>query len=861
MVEFIYRCGDITSSSNGTLSKEAMNAGSKMHRKLQKMAGSYYDAEVPLKITMKKGIHDLDVTVEGRADGIIDLRGEKNRSRKKKEIERQVIRVEDRYWNRLLLKKTESLDLEVGEDFMEQNSAGTIGQMSEMDEPADGMTSQMPEMDESADVTIDEIKGVYRKLADIEVPETVHVAQAMCYAYIYAKEQSLDRINVQITYVNLESEEVKLFLYVFSCSFLEKWFHDTVDEMMKWVDHAVSHARSRDASITELEFPYEYRKGQKQMAACVYKAIEGECRLFVQAPTGIGKTMAAMFPSVKAFATGLVSKIFYLTAKTIAGTVPDQALTLLRERGVKISSVMLTAKEKICLNETMECDAEHCPYAKGHFDRVNDALFELITQEEKMDREIIRAYAERYQVCPFELGLDASLFADAIIGDYNYVFDPRVNLKRFFSQTAYDTGRYVFLVDEAHNLVDRASSMYSATLYKEDFLAVKRLVMPYSKKLARSLESCNRELLELKKKCPEHGYQILNDIGVLYLKLLHLHTTMEAFLEDYKQIPERKEVLEFYFVLTTFLNIADLIDDSYVIYDELTPDGRFMVRLYCVHPANNLKLCLDKGVSTVFFSATILPVKYYMEMLSDTATDQAIYIPSPFDPEKRQIMVGVDVSTKYTRRSVKEYKRVAEYIRQLFNAHSGNYMVFLPSYKMLQEVYEQMIEGDCSGMELLCQEQNMKEADREAFLDHFSAKRNVVAFCIMGGIFSEGIDLTGERLIGSVVVGPGLPQVCNERKIMMDYFNARKSMEAYAGSSVDGFKYAYLYPGINKVFQSAGRVIRTEADTGVILLLDERFGTGEYNSLFPVEWQDAVFGNFDRLTQKVENFWKREEES
>ena len=861
MVEFIYRCGDITSSSNGTLSKEAMNAGSKMHRKLQKMAGSYYDAEVPLKITMKKGIHDLDVTVEGRADGIIDLRGERNRSRKKKEIERQVIRVEDRYWNRLLLKKTESLDLEVGEDFMEQNSAGTIGQMSEMDEPADGMTSQMPEMDESADVTIDEIKGVYRKLVDIEVPETVHVAQAMCYAYIYAKEQSLDRINVQITYVNLESEEVKLFLYVFSCSFLEKWFHDTVDEMMKWVDHAVSHARSRDASITELEFPYEYRKGQKQMAACVYKAIEGERRLFVQAPTGIGKTMAAMFPSVKAFATGLVSKIFYLTAKTIAGTVPDQALTLLRERGVKFSSVMLTAKEKICLNETMECDAEHCPYAKGHFDRVNDALFELITQEEKMDREIIRAYAERYQVCPFELGLDASLFTDAIIGDYNYVFDPRVNLKRFFSQTAYDTGRYVFLVDEAHNLVDRASSMYSATLYKEDFLAVKRLVMPYSKKLARSLESCNRELLELKKKCPENGYQILNDIGVLYLKLLHLHTTMEAFLEDYKQIPERKEVLEFYFVLTTFLNIADLIDDSYVIYDELTPDGRFMVRLYCVHPANNLKLCLDKGVSTVFFSATILPVKYYMEMLSDTDTDQAIYIPSPFDPEKRQIMVGVDVSTKYTRRSVKEYKRVAEYIRQLFNAHSGNYMVFLPSYKMLQEVYKQMMEGDCSGMELLCQEQNMKEADREAFLDHFSAKRNVVAFCIMGGIFSEGIDLTGERLIGSVVVGPGLPQVCNERKIMMDYFNARKSMEAYAGSSVDGFKYAYLYPGINKVFQSAGRVIRTEADTGVILLLDERFGTEEYNSLFPVEWQDAVFGNFDRLTQKVENFWKREEES
>ena len=217
-------------------------------------------------------------------------------------------------------------------------------------------------------------------------------------------------------------------------------------------------------------------------------------------------------------------------------------------------------------------------------------------------------------------------------------------------------------------------------------------------------------------------------------------------------------------------------------------------------------------------------------MLSDTDTDQAIYIPSPFDQKKRQIMVGVDVSTKYTRRSVKEYKRVAETAE------------------------------DCSVMELLCQEQNMKEADREAFLEHFSSQKNVVAFCIMGGIFSEGIDLTGDRLIGSVVVGPGLPQVCNERKIMMDYFNTGKRTDTNADSSVDGFKYAYLYPGINKVFQSAGRVIRTEDDTGVILLLDERFGTGEYNSLFPVEWQDAVFGNFDRLAQKVENFWKREEE-
>ena len=709
-------------------------------------------------------------------------------------------------------------------------------------------------------VMVDEIKGVLRELDRVQEPAGIHLAQAKCYASMVAEQEGVDEIGVQMTYCQMETEEVKRFQYSYQSNELKVWFDEVIRQYEKWAKFQIEWRKARNASIKGIEFPFPYRKGQRELAVSVYRTILRKKKLFIQAPTGVGKTISTVFPAVKAVGEELGEKIFYLTAKTIAGTVPDQALTLLRKHGLKFSSVMLTAKEKICLNETMECDAEHCPYAKRHFDRVNAALFEMITQEERMDREVIRSYAEKYRVCPFELGLDASLFADTIIGDYNYVFDPRVNLKRFFSQTAYDTGRYVFLVDEAHNLVDRASSMYSATLYKEDFLAVKKLVKPYSKKLVRGLESCNRELLELKKRCPEHGYQILNDIGVLYLKLLQLHTTMETFLEDYKQIPERKEILEFYFALTTFLNIADLIDESYVIYDELTSDGRFMVRLYCVHPANNLKLCLDKGVSTVFFSATILPVKYYMEMLSDTDTDQAIYIPSPFDQKKRQIMVGVDVSTKYTRRSVKEYKRVAEYIRHLFKVHPGNYMVFLPSYKMLREVYEQMTAEDCSVMELLCQEQNMKEADREAFLEHFSSQKNVVAFCIMGGIFSEGIDLTGDRLIGSVVVGPGLPQVCNERKIMMDYFNTGKRTDTNADSSVDGFKYAYLYPGINKVFQSAGRVIRTEDDTGVILLLDERFGTGEYNSLFPVEWQDAVFGNFDRLAQKVENFWKREEE-
>lgn len=780
LVEFIFRNGDISDGHSGTLSKEAMNAGSRIHRKLQKKAGSYYNAEVPLKFTVEQGAHS--VLIEGRADGIID----------KKHPE-----AEDEY------------------------------------------------------ITIDEIKGVYRKLADIEEPEQVHLAQAMCYAYIYSQKEELSEIQVQITYVNLESEEVKQFIELYTFQELHEWFYAMIDQLLQWIDYAVTHSLERNDSIEALEFPFAYRKGQKEMAACVYKAIGQGQHLFVQAPTGIGKTMAALYPTIKSFTAGETSKVFYLTAKTIAHTVAENAISLLREKGLVFSSVIITAKEKLCPNDEMECNPDICPYAKGHYDRINEALYDLITHETDIQRETILSYANKHMVCPFELNLDASLFADAIICDYNYVFDPRVNLKRFFAKESSAENEYVFLVDEAHNLVDRASSMYSATLIKEDFLQIKKIVKKYSSRTAGYIEKCNKELLEMKRACMDEQYQVLSSIGDLHFKLLNLYSGLETFLEEYKHIPERKDVLEFYFKLNTFLNIAELLDDSYVIYDEILPDGSFMLKLYCVHPATNLRQCLSKGIATVFFSATILPVTYYKEMLSDSPEDCAIYIPSPFDKSKRCILIGNDVTTRYTKRSISEYKRIYEYIKQVADAKKGNYMVFFPSYRMMQDIYELALEEaeQAEGKwQLMIQGSGMKESEREDFLKQFETQDNVLAFCIMGGIFSEGIDLDREKLSGAIVVGPGLPQVCNERKILMDYFNQRSSKE--------GFHYAYLYPGINKVFQAAGRVIRTEEDTGVILLLDERFATYEYARLFPVEWQDAVCCNRKNVGGLLRDFWE-----
>lgn len=781
MVEFIYRNGDIKSGGSITLSKEAMNAGTRIHKKLQKAAGSYYKPEVPLKIMMKKGRFDTDIIIDGRADGIIDKRDKK------------------------------------------------IGKPS---------------------VTIDEIKGMYKNVLEFEEPEFIHMAQAMCYAYIYAHDEKLSEIDVQITYVNLETEEVRQFVTTFEYDELRKWFNDTVDKLMVWVDFAIEHARIRDESIRELEFPYEYRKGQKDMAACVYKAIDGGKRLFIQAPTGIGKTMAAVFPTIKAFSTGLVTKMFYLTAKTIAHTVANNSLDILRSRGMEFISVTITAKEKICPMENAECDGETCPYAKGHYDRINEALFDIISNEVSINRETVLGYAEKHNVCPYELCLDATLFADGIICDYNYVFDPTVNMNRFLSQTVGIGGKFAFLVDEAHNLVDRASSMYSAALIKEDFLALKKILKKYNSQAARAADMCNREMLQMKKNCTGSAYKELDDISEFYLKLLTLRFRLESFLEKFGHIPEKKEVLEFYFNLNSFLCIGEFIDKSYVTYEEILPDGRFMVKLYCVHPAENLDKCLSKGVATVFFSATILPVKYYMEMLSNSEKDMAIYIPSPFDKEKRQILIGTDVTTKYTKRTTAQYENIYKYIKAVKESRKGNYMIFFPSYNMMESVYEIALQDDSVRDNLVIQESGMTEKEREEFLSNFEKKTDVLAFCIMGGIFSEGIDLIGERLIGAVVVGPGLPQVSNERKIMMDYFNKSN------GHTNDGFNFAYLYPGINKVFQAAGRVIRTEEDRGVILLLDERFCRREYNSLFPPEWDNAVYCSRQSVSALLKAFWQ-----
>lgn len=834
LVEFILRGGDIDNRS-GRMITDAMMEGSKIHRKIQRSMGENYQAEVPLALTIEA--EEYMLVIEGRADGI--AYGEFPNQNSEKEA----------YTQDTFLDRT--------------------GKSEEM-------------------VYIDEIKGVYRNVATMEAPVYVHKAQAMCYAYIYALQNHLDQIGVQMTYCNLDTEDVKLFQEVFAWDALADWFGNLIAEYRKWADWQIMWRRKRQESIQNLEFPYPYREGQRKLVGDVYRTIRRGKNLFIQAPTGVGKTISTIFPAVKAVGEELADRIFYLTAKTITATVAKETFGLLREQGYQAKIIQLTAKEKLCLcgntaieqeaadqddpypdfpQIKLECNPQNCPYAKGHFDRVNDAVFELLQASDLFTREEILAQARKHRVCPFELSLDVATWCDNILCDYNYVFDPNVYLKRFFQDSSKE--KYLFLVDEAHNLVDRSREMYSATLYKEDILAVKKMMKPHNQAIARTLDKCNKAMLDFKREC--ENYSVCESVGVLTFYLMRLVSQMEEFFEKPREFPDKKTVLDFYFELRNFVNIYDLVDENYVIYDEMQEDGRFMIKLFCVDPSKNLQKCIDKSVSTIFFSATLLPINYYKRLLSTKEDNYAIYAQSTFDETQRLLAFGRDVSTKYTRRGPAEYEKIARYIRAAIRSKKGNYMVFFPSYKMMQDVYDVFVrverESDTrngvavsdepsiaeeslkESLTIIMQHSNMNEAEREEFLQAFEQEDGgtLVAFCVMGGIFGEGIDLKNDRLIGAVIVGTGLPQISNEREILKQYYDKQ---------GLSGFDYAFRYPGINKVLQAAGRVIRTQEDRGIIVLLDERFLQSDYNALYPREWKNRIVGNVETVDAEICKFWE-----
>ncbi len=819
-VEFLLRSGDIDNRRTGG-AEDAMLEGARLHRKLQSRAGIEYSAEV--KISRVIECEGYDILIEGRADGII---------------------------------KRPNTDL----------------------------------------VVIDEIKTTYRDINKMVRPEEVHLAQAKVYAYFYCLNEGVDEIGVRMTYCNINTEEIRYFHENYKKSELKKWFDGLLTMYKKWSDFEYEWHFKRNESIDKLVFPFTYRPGQKELVGYVYKTITEGKKLYLEAPTGVGKTISVLYPSLKCVSEGRIEKLFYLTAKTITGSVARETLDLLRKQDMKLKSVSLTAKEKMCPLDECVCNPTACPYAKGHFDRINDAVYDLLTHEDAFDRDMISEYALEHEVCPFEMQLDMTNFSDAIICDYNYLFDPYVRLKRYFAEGA--KGNYMFMVDEAHNLVERGRDMYSAVLYKEDFLKLKGLMKEYSGKIANAADKCNRVLLKYKKELPpDSEYMILpEEKSELILNINKLYGEISAYLDDHEKSPVREELLEYYFNLARYLDTYDRSDVdhymTYVSYDGRVTDGDgFMIKIFCIDPGAELKRCMEQGVASVLFSATFLPIQYYKKLLGGTPDDYEAYAKSVFDDEKRLVMVGNQVTSKYTRRGPAEYRNIASYIHEITSVKKGKYMVFLPSHAFLKEVSECYIDeyGDESGVDIVIQENIMRERDREKFLNIFlntedvdfedigidveisdedmydisfksfasdhvendeneeNGSKTIIGFCVMGGIFSEGIDLKNDALIGVIIVGTGLPQVGNERDIIKRHFD---------NAGENGFDYAYRFPGMNKVLQAAGRVIRTSEDTGVIALLDERFGQLNYKRLFPREWKNIKTVSIADAGVITEEFWE-----
>lgn len=711
-------------------------------------------------------------------------------------------------------------------------------------------------------VTIDEIKSTRTSLDVIDEDyNPLHWAQAKCYAYFYATQNHLKDMNVRLTYYNLDTKETKHLIKVYTYEELEKFFSTLIEKYALWIRFYMDWSKERTTYLKALSFPFdEYRVGQRELAVNVYKSITGGNKLYVNAPTGIGKTISTLFPALKAMGEGHAGKIFYLTAKTITRTVAEKSIQMIYNQGTRVKAITLTAKDKICFLDERSCHPDFCSYADGHFDRVDEAVYDAITHTDLFTREVIEEYAKKYRVCPFELSLDLAVYADVVICDYNYIFDPTVALKRFLDQRD-----FVILVDEAHNLVDRAREMYSESMSKNQLLSVKRSISKQYPTIAKEIGKLNEYLLSIRKDYIDlTGSMISKEVPTKFNRMVRSFINeCDKKLQKGAMHKLPQDLLELYFRGYNFNKICEFFDERYITYGDQV-EGDLILKLFCIDPSYLIENMISTCKSVIFFSATLMPIDYYKYMLGGEG-ERAIALPSPFDTKHALKLIATDVSTRYQHRQ-KSYKKICEYIIKVSEQKVGNYMVFFPSYKYMKDVYNyyeqykvEIQEGQNAGLEdineepiIYIQDSNMDEGAREAFLAGFEPNPTTtkIGFCVLGGIFSEGIDLTEDRLIGVMVVSVGLPQIGLERDLIKYHFEEKDK---------EGYHYAYTYPGMNKVLQAVGRLIRTKRDKGVILMIDDRFNTPLYSSLMPLEYNDRWCTTLNYVEDQVAKFWKENE--
>ena len=694
---------------------------------------------------------------------------------------------------------------------------------------------------------IDEIKTTVIELDEFREENLQwHLGQAKCYAYMFAYALKLDTIGVRLTYIKQGKGSKKLIdEYTFHISELEKDIYGYLDDYLEFHHVVMRLTDARNESIKQLNFPFkDYRKGQKELSKYVYGVAKNHGKLFIEAPTGIGKTMSTIFPSIKYLLEDDQSKIFYLTAKATGKENAHKALSILKENGLNISDVIITSKEKICFCKGKNCNPDECPFTKGYYNKIKEIIKESILRYDDFDYETICYIANKYSVCPFELELDLSLFCDVIVCDYNYVFDPISYMKRYFDE---DSTHYLALVDEAHNLVERSKEMYSACIDKKLYLDAKfaQKNIP-NRKIKNALARINKIFIDYEDRFETSQTKVEDFSDESYKEFNHFITVYQEVSKE-KNKDVTKELTNLYIELNKFLKISELFSERFLLYVDKKEDT-IALKAYCLDASRFLSATAASLNSTVFFSATLSPLTYYMDVLGGNKdNDPNLVLQSPFPSDNLKLIIAPKISTRYKNRE-KSYQTVANYLKTFVSTKKGNYFIYLPSYEYLENILP-LVEFD-DEVDLFIQKKDMTEVEKNDFISHFQAdnEKTTVGLAIIGGAFGEGIDLVGDSLIGVAIVGIGLPKI---------NFESNQVVEYYKDNDINGFSYAYTYPGMNKVMQAVGRLIRTENDRGAALLIDERYMWNDYRSLFKKEWSDyEVVLNEEDLKSTLQNFFK-----
>lgn len=830
LVEFLLREGNIDSENDWRGSIKAMQAGSAIHRVLQAAGGDSYQAEVSL------------------ASSIYFPSGSFNPHAARLDIREEAVSDQEGFFLRI-------------------------------EGRADGIID-----DGTYPIIIDEIKGLSRDISDIEEPAAIHEAQALCYAYLYLRckrgapilsTSFGERVIVRLTYASMTTGEVRQVEHTYDIPGIEAWFFSLLEKAQRWAEWRVEHDRLRERSLSSLSFPLKPRYGQRQLMDAVTSAIHEGRRLYAQAPTGSGKTIATLYPALKAMGSGEVSRIAFLTAKTMTRRAALECLELLRQQSFAANVLVVTAQDKLCPLRSSShdagvrarplaslCNPVECPLARGHYDSVNEALYEAIATHDVLDSKRIGKVAARHHVCPYELQRDLARWVDIIVCDYHYAFAPSAGLLGLTDEP--DSGRTVFLVDEAHNLVERMRDMYSAELTVSDIKGLERLLRTNGAfeqlaKAVRTVVNCfpawdkalpanNRPDSKGRSSRPTYQTVHLSDAFTESLEALadSMSRAMEQFSPStgdasghfqHSGTPNGKAIEVFLGLRDTSLKVRAFLstfqrsETGYVTFLGRKENGSRRLKIYCVDPSHDLDERLEQAKAAVFFSGTLLPMDYHRKLLAAQEDDPSLYVRSSFDYRRQQVLISADISARFSQRGPELYARVSAYLVALTRARPGNYLVFLPSYAMMDEVAKSLSPNVDDRTIVIRQRTGMREDEREHFVDRFrethATNRSLIGLCVLGGIFGESIDLPGETLVGVVVVGTGMPRASTEREVIRSHFDAKEG---------SGFVYAYTYPGMIKVLQAAGRLIRTEEDHGVVLLLDDRFSDDELRKAFPKEW-------------------------